>query len=109
MRGRTSSRCEYAAGRVARRSSSPELPRRVTPAVSLPKPCPDGFVQPLMKTSRSLMLAAAIAGLGFLSGCNTFHSRARQRSETFDALSPAEQQRLQRGKIGVGDNADMVY
>jgi hypothetical protein len=55
------------------------------------------------------MLAAAIAGLGFLSGCNTFHSRARQRSETFDALSPAEQQRLQRGKIGVGDNADMVY
>lgn len=44
-----------------------------------------------------------------LAGCNTFQSRARERSQTFDQLTPSEQQRLQRGAISVGDNQDMVY
>lgn len=54
------------------------------------------------------LLALALLGLTF-SGCNTFKSRAREKSETFDALPAEAQQRLQRGKIDIGDTQDMVY
>jgi hypothetical protein len=38
-----------------------------------------------------------------LAGCNTFQSRARQMSGTYEALPPETQQRLQKGAINVGD------
>lgn len=61
------------------------------------------------KFQHGLFLAAAIAlGVG-LTACNTFQSRARERSATFEALDPATQERLQRGKIDIGDTPDMVY
>lgn len=63
-----------------------------------------------MKTHLSVLSLTALAAAGlFLAGCNTFQSRARERSATFESLTPAEQQRLQRGTINVGDTQDMVY
>jgi outer membrane protein assembly factor BamE (lipoprotein component of BamABCDE complex) len=58
--------------------------------------------------TRILFLMAAATGL-FLAGCNTFQSRAREKSETFESLAPEQQQRLKRGTINVGDTQDMVY
>jgi outer membrane protein assembly factor BamE (lipoprotein component of BamABCDE complex) len=61
-----------------------------------------------MKSFTMVTLAALAATLG-LSGCDTFASRARERSETFESLPATEQQRLKRGQISVGDTQDMVY
>jgi hypothetical protein len=60
-----------------------------------------------MKTRLFLVVGAVAAAL--LSGCNTFHSRARQMSGVYDALPASEQKRLQRGAINVGDTPEMVY
>lgn len=62
-----------------------------------------------MKTRTTIAIAAAVATLAVVTGCNTFQTRARERSATYEALTPQEQQRLRRGAINVGDNADMVY
>jgi hypothetical protein len=64
-----------------------------------------------MKTSRSLIVASlslVAVALG-LSGCDTFKSRAKEKSEVFDQLSPGTQKRLEKGKINIGDTTDMVY
>src|ERR1044071_9517453 len=62
-----------------------------------------------MKTS-SLVFLAGFAATGiFFAGCNTFEHRAEQKSETFNSLDPATQQRLKQGNIDVGDTPDMVY
>lgn len=62
-----------------------------------------------MKTRFSVLTLIAALAISLLAGCNTFNARARQRSGTFDTLTAGEQNRLQRGVINVGDNADMVY
>lgn len=59
----------------------------------------------MKKTSLSLLAGAAL----LLAGCNTFNSRARQMAAVYDTLPPSEQQRLQRGVIGIGDSPEMVY
>jgi hypothetical protein len=56
-----------------------------------------------MNTRFSLSVAAGLAALLALAGCNTF------QSEVYDQLPPAEQQRLQRGAINIGDSPEMVY
>lgn len=61
-----------------------------------------------MKT-RFFLVAAAVGGLVFTAGCNTFDSRARQMSGVYDSLPASEQQRLERGSINVGDTPEMVY
>jgi outer membrane protein assembly factor BamE (lipoprotein component of BamABCDE complex) len=61
------------------------------------------------KLSQIFVFGGLAAAAALLSGCNTFQSRARERSETFDQLPTSEQQRLQRGAISIGDNQDMVY
>lgn len=62
-----------------------------------------------MKNSKWLLsLAAGCAALA-LAGCNTFQSRAREKSATYESLDAGTQQRLQRGTIDVGDTQDMVY
>jgi hypothetical protein len=62
----------------------------------------------ITKSTLLLAVAALTAAVG-LTGCDTFASRARQRSATYEQLDPNTQQRLKRGEISVGDNADMVY
>lgn len=62
----------------------------------------------MKKTALLVALASAASAL-CLGGCSTFHSRANERSEVFDTLPVATQQRLERGTINVGDSADLVY
>lgn len=59
---------------------------------------------------RVILSAAVATALAFvLSGCNTFQTRAREKSQVYESLPPATQQRLQHGQISVGDSQDMVY
>lgn len=61
-------------------------------------------------TKSTLLFAAAAIGAAFaVTGCDTFAHRAREKSATYEQLDPGTQQRLKRGDINVGDNADMVY
>jgi len=60
-------------------------------------------------STRILIGLAALAATFALSGCDTFQSRAREKSEVYQSLPPGTQQRLQRGRIAVGDTQDMVY
>ncbi len=61
-------------------------------------------------TKSTLVFAAAALGAALaLTGCDTFASRAKEKSATYEQLDPGTQQRLKRGDINVGDNADMVY
>lgn len=61
-------------------------------------------------TKTTLFLAAAALGAVFaVTGCDTFASRAQEKSATYEQLDPGTQQRLKRGELSVGDNADMVY
>jgi hypothetical protein len=64
-----------------------------------------------MKMTKSMFLAsmAAVAAAFSLTGCDTFQSRAREKSEVYESLPPDTQQRLRRGTISVGDTQDMVY
>jgi hypothetical protein len=61
-------------------------------------------------TKSTLFLALAAFGAAFaVTGCDTFASRARERSATFEQLDAGTQQRLKRGELSPGDNSDMVY
>jgi hypothetical protein len=56
-----------------------------------------------------LVAAFGASVLLALTGCDSFNSRAKEKSATYDALSPKTQQRLEKGRIHVGDTPDMVY
>lgn len=60
----------------------------------------------MKKTSMLALLAGAAL---VLAGCNTFNTRARQMSAVYDNLPASDQERLQRGVIGIGDTPEMVY
>lgn len=62
-----------------------------------------------MKLSRTLLATAILGAIFSLTGCNTFESRAREKAEVYQSLPPDTQQRLQRGRISIGDSQDMVY
>lgn len=62
----------------------------------------------MKKSSVLVALALAAAALG-LGGCSTFETRANEKAEVFEALPVATQQRLERGRINVGDSEDLVY
>jgi hypothetical protein len=59
-----------------------------------------------MKTLVTSVIILCAAGL---TGCNTFNSRAQQKATTYNALAPQTQQRLEKGKINIGDTSDMVF
>ncbi len=52
-----------------------------------------------------LLLGALLA----LAGCNTTASRIQQKSEVFASLPPADQERLRKGDVAIGDTPDMVF
>ncbi len=52
-----------------------------------------------------LLVVVAVA----LSGCNTTADRIRQKSEVFASLPPADQARLRKGEVAIGDTGDMVF
>jgi len=47
--------------------------------------------------------------LVFMTGCDTFARRAEKKSAVFSALPAADQARLEKKEIHVGDTLDMVY
>jgi hypothetical protein len=63
-----------------------------------------------MKKPLPLLCLFAVLSVAFvLAGCDTFQSRAKEKSEVYDSLNPRTQKRLERGKIKPGDTTDMVY
>lgn len=60
-----------------------------------------------MRATATLLLLAL--GALMLAGCNTFERRAEKKAAVFSALPPADQARLEKKVIHVGDTLDMVY
>ena len=54
----------------------------------------------------ALLLCGALLAL---AGCNTISDRIRQKAEVFASLPAADQERLRKGQVAVGDTPDMVY
>jgi hypothetical protein len=52
------------------------------------------------------LLLVALLGL---AGCNTTSSRIKQKPEVFASLPPADQERLRKGSVAIGDTPDMVF
>ncbi|MDB6093901.1 MAG: hypothetical protein JWM32_1463 [Verrucomicrobia bacterium] len=59
-----------------------------------------------MKTLITSLVILCAAGF---TGCSTFNSRAQAKSAAFNALPAQTQQRLEKGKVTVGDSQDMVF
>ena len=59
-----------------------------------------------MKTLVTSVIILCAAGL---TGCSTFKSRAQGKAAVYDALPAQTQQRLEKGKINIGDTPDMVF
>ncbi|MEY4939796.1 MAG: hypothetical protein RIQ93_1531 [Verrucomicrobiota bacterium] len=93
---------DFLAGRSGWRATFPKADLAEPPAENWVKAC--GMKSHLV----SRLLPAVMLALAF-PGCNTFKSRAREKSATFDALPNEAQQRLRRGEIDIGDTHDMVY
>ena len=51
------------------------------------------------------LLVAAMA----LTGCDTIDSRIHQKSAVFASLPAADQDRLRKGTVAIGDSPDMVF
>ncbi len=63
-----------------------------------------------MNTRISMVgLSVMASALLLLAGCDTFQSRAREKSATYESLDAGTQNRLERGRIAPGDTQDMVY
>jgi hypothetical protein len=59
---------------------------------------------------KSFLRYLLVLGFGvLLVGCNTFDSRAKEKSATFTGLDEATRARLKERNLRVGDTFDMVY
>jgi hypothetical protein len=56
----------------------------------------------------TLLFALGLSTLA-LTACSTFDSRSQEKASTFGSLAPAEQEKLRRGVIEIGNTPDMVY
>ena len=56
----------------------------------------------------TLLFAFGLSALA-LTACSTFDSRSQEKASTFASLAPAEQEKLRRGVIEIGNSSDMVY
>ena len=64
----------------------------------------------VMKTlPRLFLLTAVFSASVWLTACNSFESRTKEKSGVYNSLNPSTQKRLERGTIHVGDTEDMVY
>ena len=64
---------------------------------------------PHFRFSAPAFLLLGLAAVFALTGCSTYHSRAKEKAAVFAALDPATQARLEARDIRVGDTPDMVY
>lgn len=61
-----------------------------------------------MKTPKyAFVIAVALLAL-WLAGCTTVESRIRQNPAIFSQLTPAQQDMIKRGEIGIGFSQEMV-
>lgn len=75
-------------------------------ALSAGNRAPTAYRGPMKQLLRYL----AVVGLGvLLVGCNTFDSRAKEKSATFSGLDETTRDRLKERNLRVGDTFDMVY
>jgi hypothetical protein len=58
---------------------------------------------------KALVTSAIVLCVVGLTGCSTFTSRAQEKAAVYNTLAPQTQQRLEKGKISVGDTEDMVF
>lgn len=58
---------------------------------------------------KALVTSVVILGAAGLTGCSTFNSRAQEKAAAYNSLTPQTQQRLEKGKITIGDTPDMVF
>jgi hypothetical protein len=61
-----------------------------------------------MKT-KALFTSVIIVCAAGLTACSTFNARAKGKAAVYNALPPQTQQRLEKGKISLGDTQDMVF
>ena len=56
-----------------------------------------------------LLTSIVLAGLAFLTGCQTVESRIKEKPEVFAKLDAPTQDKIKQGIIELGYNQDMVY
>jgi hypothetical protein len=56
----------------------------------------------------TFLLTLALGALVFLAGCSTPEARIKRNPELFASISPAEQQLIREGKVGIGFTPEMV-
>jgi hypothetical protein len=61
-----------------------------------------------MKTTRFLLLLAAVSGAAWLTGCSTPETRISSNPEVFARLTPQEQSLIRAGQLGLGFTAEAV-
>lgn len=59
--------------------------------------------------TKALLTSVIIVGTLGLTACSTFNSRAKEKAAVYNALPTQTQQRLEKGKISIGDTQDMAF
>jgi hypothetical protein len=61
-----------------------------------------------MKTAKFILIAAAVLGLVLAAGCSTPETRIQKNPDTFARLTPAQQDLIKKGQVGLGFDETMV-
>ena len=61
-----------------------------------------------MKTPKFIFAAATMLAALCFAGCSTPESRIRKNPEVFARLSPAQQDMIRKGQVGIGFTQEMV-
>jgi hypothetical protein len=61
-----------------------------------------------MKTSKFNLIAAAALGLVLAAGCSTPETRIQKNPDAFARLTPAQQDMIRKGQVGLGFDETMV-
>ena len=61
-----------------------------------------------MKTSKFNLIAAAALGLVLAAGCSTPETRIQKHPDAFARLTPAQQDMIRKGQVGLGFDETMV-
>jgi len=62
-----------------------------------------------MKTSKFFRLFAAALGLWLAAGCSTPEARIQKNPDAFSRLTPAQQDMIKKGQVGLGFDETMVH
>jgi hypothetical protein len=62
-----------------------------------------------MKTSKFFLLFAAALGLWLAAGCSTPETRIQKNPDAFSRLTPAQQDMIKKGQVGLGFDETMVH